>query len=114
MPVAMHTDHMYAKPPKTLEALSDTDDVVVEINEEDDKLKKEMLIAQARQHSFPAWSSEEEDKLVNQFRHGYDPNKEEVEKFKLALKRLNGEKDDLINDVQYLGHITLPLCVVHM
>ena len=52
--VAMHTDHMYAKLPKTPEALSDTDDVVVEINEKDDKLKKEMLIAQARQHSLSA------------------------------------------------------------
>ena len=87
LPVAMHTDHMYAKSPKTSEAQSDTDNVVVEINEEDEKLKKEeMLTAQARQHTFPARSSEEKDKLVNQFRHGYGPDKEEVEMFKLALK----------------------------
>ena len=71
-----------------------------------------MLIAQVRQHSFPARSSEEEDKIVDQFRHGYDPNKEEVEKFKLVLKKLNGEKDDLVNDVQYLGHITLQISFV--
>ena len=49
---------------------------------------------------------------MDQFRHGCDPNKEEVEKFKLALKRLNEEKDDLVNDVQYLGHITLQISFV--
>lgn len=115
LPVAMHTDHMYAKPPKTPEAQSDTDYVVVEINEEDEKLKKEeLLTAQARQHTFPARSSEEEDKLVNQFRHGYGPDKEEVEMFKLALKRLKGEKDDLVSDVPWAYYPSDILCVLYI
>ena len=115
LPVAMHIDHMYAKPPKTPEAQSDTDNVVVEINEEDEKLKKEeLLTAQARQHTFPARSSEEEDKLLNQFRHGYGPDKEEVEMFKLALKRLKGEKDDLVSDVPWAYYPSDILCVLYL
>ena len=76
--------------------------------------KEELLTAQARQHTFPAWSSEEEDKLVNQFHHGYGPDKEEVEMFKLALKRLKGEKDDLVNDVPWAYYPSDILCVLHI
>ena len=113
LPVAMHIDHMYAKLPKTPEAQSDTDNVVVEINEEDEKLRKEeLLTAQARQHSFPARSSEEEEKLVHQFRTGYGPDKEEVEMFKLALKRLKREKDELVSDVPWAYYPSDILCVI--
>ena len=112
LPVAMHTDHMYAKPPKSPEAQSDTDNVVVEINEEDEKLKKEeLLTAQARQHSFPARSSEEEEKLVRQFRNGYGPDKEEVEMFKLALQRLKRDKDELVSDVPWAYYPSDILCI---
>ena len=104
-PIAMPvlTDHIYAKPPKSPEAQNDNDNnVVVEINEEDERLKREeLLTAQARQHSFPTRSAEEEDRILQQIRLGYGPDKEDVEMFKLALKRLKEEKDELVSDVSW-------------
>ena len=98
----VHMDHIYAKPPVTPEAQNDNDNEDVEIDEEAEKLKKEeLLTAQARQHSFPVRSADAEDKILHQFRHGYGPDKEDVEMFKLAIKRLKEEKDDLVSDVPW-------------
>ena len=97
----VHTDHIYAKPPKTPEAQNDNDDFV-EMDEEAEKLKREeLLTAQARQHSFPVRSAEEEPKILDQFYHGYGPEKEDVEMFKLALKRMKQEKGELVTDVPW-------------
>ena len=100
---AVHTDHIYAKPPKTPEAQNDSDhNVDVEVDEVDEKLQREeMLTAEARKHMFPARSAMEEDKILNEFHHTYGPSKEDVEMFRLALKRLKEEKDELATDVPW-------------
>lgn len=112
MPAAVHMDHMYAKPPKTPEAQNEPDDV--EINEEDEKRRREeLLTAQARQHTFPSRSLEEDEKILYEFQHGYGPDTEDVDMFKLALSKLKGEKDELVNDVPWAFYPSdiLTLCI---
>ena len=101
-PVPVHTDHIYAKPPKTPEAQNDNDDIVVEINEEEEKQRREeLLTAQARQHSFPVRSAEREDEILHQFHDNYGPDKEDVEMLKQALKRLKEQKNELVDGVPW-------------
>ena len=63
--------------------------------------KKEVLTSQARQHTFPARSAAEEDKIPHQFSRDYGPDMEDIEMFKLALMGLKEEKDELVSDVSW-------------
>jgi len=61
-----------------------------------------LLTAKARQHTFPTRSAAEEDKILQQFSQDYGLDMEDIEMFKLALKRLKEEeKDELVSDVPW-------------
>ena len=84
---------------------------ILNLQEKNEKLREEeLLTAKARQHTFPARSAAEEDKMLHQFSRDYSPDMEDVEMFKLALKRPKEEKDELVSDVPwayYPSHILL-------
>ena len=53
---------------------------------------------------FAQRTDEEEKKILDQFYCDYGPDKEDVEMFKLAMKRLKEEKDELVSDVHWTDY----------
>jgi len=111
---AVHTDHEYAKPVIASESEE------VSVNEEEDeaellKKREEMLTAQARQHSFPKRTSEEEEQNLRTYLEDCGPDQEEVKMFKLALKRMKEANNDLVSDVPWAFYPSdILYCVVYM
>jgi len=89
---------------------------MLSIAEEDEveisKKREEMLTAQARQHSFPKRSTEEEELNLRTYLEEYGPDQEEVEMFKLALKKMKEAGDELVGDVPWSFYPSDILCCV--
>ena len=58
-----------------------------------------ILIQASNSQIFKARLDEEEEEVLHQFWYGLD--KEDVEMFKLALKKMKQEKDELVSDVPW-------------
>ena len=50
---------------------------------------------------FPAWTAEEESRILVQFCHGNGPNQEDVKMFKLVFMRLKMNREKLVEDVHW-------------
>ena len=108
---AVHTDHGYAKPA----IASETEENSLKAEEDEAEISKkreEMLTAQARQHSFPKRSTEEEELNLRTYLEEYGPDQEEVKMFKLALRRMKEAEDDLVGDVPWSFYPSDILCCV--
>ena len=97
----VHTDHDYAKPVIASESEEVSDKEQDEDEKEILKKREEMLTAQARQHSFPKRSTEEEERNMRTYLEECGPDQEEVKMFKLALKKMKEANDELVSDVSW-------------